>query len=77
MSAKRQAIKDEFKHESLENIKANLKKINEKLASQLINDNSMNADDLAIQKELKKAETWKQGKADKANETLQNNNIKK
>lgn len=66
-----------YKHESIENIKANLKKINEKLASQLINDNSMNADDLAIQKELKKAENWKQGKADSDNKTLQSNNIKK
>ena len=66
-----------YQHESLENIKANLQKVN-RIIGQAYSDNAEpKEEDIKLQKELKKAETWKQGKADSNAKTLQDNNIKK
>ena len=77
MSAKRQAVKDEFKHESLENITLKLKAVNERMAQDIIENHAPNKDDKALASKLKMAQDMKLSDVNKEVKDTQNNNIKK
>lgn len=77
MSEKRQAIKDKYEHESLENITLKLKAVNEKMAQAYLANSTPSKEDRAQASELKTAQDMKSAKRDSENKALQNDNIKK
>ena len=77
MSEKRQAIKDKYEHESLENITLKLKAVNERMAQAYLDNSTPSKEDRALASELKTAQDMKSAKRDSENKALQNDNIKK
>lgn len=77
MSEKREAIKKEFEHESLENITLKLKDVNERMAQDILAGNNPSKDDRAMQSKLKQAQDMKLKKVESDSKELQKGNIDK
>lgn len=77
MSDKREAIKAEFEHTSLENVTKSLLEINQKMAQDILSNKAPQKDDKALSSKLKMAQDIKLGKAESAQKELQKSNIEK
>jgi len=76
MSEKREAVKVEFEHTSLENVTKSLLEINQKMAQDILNSKSPTKDDKALSSKLKMAQDMKLGKLETAQKEKQSMNLK-
>ena len=76
MSEKREAVKVEFEHTSLENVTKSLLEINQKMAQDILNSKSPTKDDKALSSKLKMAQDMKLGKLETAQKEKQSLNLK-
>jgi hypothetical protein len=76
MSEKREAVKVEFEHTSLENVTKSLLEINQKMAQDILNSKSPTKDDKALSSKLKMAQDMKLGKLETAQKEKQTLNLK-
>jgi len=76
MSDKREAVKAEFEHTSLENVTKSLLEVNQKMAQDILNSKSPAKDDKALSSKLKMAQDMKLGKLETAQKEKQSMNLK-
>ena len=76
MSEKRQAIKEEFEHTSLENITQKLLEVNQKMAQDILASKNPSKEDKALSSKLKMAQDMKLGKLETAQKEKQALNLK-
>jgi hypothetical protein len=77
ISEKRENVKKEFEHTSLENVTKSLLEVNQKMAQDILNNKAPQKDDKALSSKLKMAQDMKLGKAESAQKELQKSNIEK
>jgi hypothetical protein len=77
MSEKRENVKKEFEHVSLENITQSLLEVNQKMAQDILSNKAPNKDDKALSSKLKMAQDMKLGKVESEQKVLQKSNIEK
>jgi hypothetical protein len=77
MSEKRENVKKEFEHTSLENITQALLEVNQKMAQDILSNKAPQKEDKALSSKLKMAQDMKLGKAESAQKELQKSNIEK
>jgi len=77
MSQKRENVKKEFEHVSLENITQSLLEVNQKMAQDILSNKAPNKDDKTLSSKLKMAQDMKLGKVESEQKELQKGNIEK
>jgi hypothetical protein len=77
MSEKRENVKKEFEHVSLENITQSLLEVNQKMAQDILSNKAPQKEDKALSSKLKMAQDMKLGKVESEQKELQKSNIEK
>lgn len=77
MSEKRESVKKEFEHTSLENITQSLLEVNQKMAQDILASKNPSKEDKALSSKLKMAQDIKLGKLESEKKELQKSNIEK
>lgn len=77
MSEKRENVKKEFEHVSLENITQSLLEVNQKMAQDILSNKAPQKEDKALSSKLKMAQDLKLGKVATEQKELQKSNIEK
>jgi hypothetical protein len=77
INEKRENVKKEFEHTSLENITQALLEVNQKMAQDILSNKAPQKEDKALSSKLKMAQDMKLGKAESAQKELQKSNIEK
>jgi hypothetical protein len=77
MSEKRENVKKEFEHTSLENITQALLEVNQKMAQDILSNKAPQKEDKALSSKLKMAQDMKLGKVETEKKELQKSNIEK
>ena len=76
MSEKRELVKAEYEHTSLENVTKSLLEVNQKMAQDILNSKAPSKDDKALSSKLKMAQDMKVGKLESAQKEKQSLNLK-